>query len=145
MSVTYESEVTIDRAPDVVFAYLTEPAKQALWSDVPMTPITPGNLRTGSSFEVHFGMGLLKATVGLEMTDVEPPTKMAWRTFKGPVDWVGQYLLAPDGAGTRVSQRGTLTFKDLPAQATQFTMTNGQIRSVCVFPTSPTTSVWVAF
>ena len=113
MPVTYESEVTIDRAPDVVFPYLTEPAKQALWSDVPMKQITPGTMRTGSSFEVFFGMGPLKATVGLEMIDVEEPTRMAWRTFKGPIEWAGEYLLEADGAGTRVSQHGTLTFKGL--------------------------------
>jgi uncharacterized protein YndB with AHSA1/START domain len=33
---TYESSVSIDRPPEVVFGYLIDPAKQALWSDVPM-------------------------------------------------------------------------------------------------------------
>ena len=111
MPVSYESEVTIDRPPEVVFPYFTDRAKQALWSDVPMTPITEGELRTGSSFEVTFGMGPLKAVVGLEMSNVEAPAVMAWRTFKGPIDWTGEYRLTPEGAGTRVHQRGTLVFK----------------------------------
>src|SRR5687768_8481550 len=113
MPVSYESEVTIDRPPEVVFPYLIEPAKQALWSGVPMKPLTTGDLRTGSSFEVFFGMGPLKATVGLEMTNVEVPVRMAWKTFKGPIDWVGEYRLSPEGAGTRLSQHGTLTFRGL--------------------------------
>lgn len=113
MAVTYASQVTIDRSPDEVFRYLVERDKQALWSDVEMKPVTEGELRTGSRFEVSFGMGPLKATLGLEMTAVENGGLMTWRTYSGPIDWQGEYRLTPEGAGTRLSQQGTLVFHGL--------------------------------
>jgi hypothetical protein len=113
MAVAYESEVTIERSPAEVFRYLVERDKQALWSDVEMKPVTEGELRTGSRFEVTFGMGPLKATLGLEMTTVEVGALMKWRTYSGPISWQGEYRLAPEGAGTRLSQQGTLEFHGL--------------------------------
>jgi hypothetical protein len=55
--IAYESAVTIGRPPDEVFSYLIETAKQALWSDVPMRQVSPGELKTGSRMEVTFGKG----------------------------------------------------------------------------------------
>ena len=42
--VGYGSSVHVARDPSVVFLYLIEPAKQALWSDVPMRRLTEGPL-----------------------------------------------------------------------------------------------------
>ena len=78
---TYESSVVVDRPPEAVFPYLIEPAKQALWSGVPMRQVTDGPLRTGSRMEVTFGMGPLKATIGLELTAVEDGRRMAFRSY----------------------------------------------------------------
>jgi uncharacterized protein YndB with AHSA1/START domain len=88
---TYQSEVSIARPPDQVFPYLVEPAKQALWSDVPMRQLGSGPLATGSRMEVIFGGGLLKATIGLELTDVDSNHRMAWKSFSGPIGWEGEY------------------------------------------------------
>jgi hypothetical protein len=110
--VSYESRVTIDRPREVVLPYLLEPPKQALWSDVPMRQLTDGPLGTGSRMEVTFGMGPLKATIGLELT-VEQPRRMAFRSFSGPIRWTGEYRLEPAGAGTEVSQVGRLEFTGL--------------------------------
>lgn len=106
----YESAVTVERPPEVAFRYLVEPNLQALWSDVPMRQITPGPLGSGSKIEVSFGMGPIKAVVGLELTEVEPGRRMAFRTFSGPIRWAGEYRLRPAGAGVEISQQGTLTF-----------------------------------
>ena len=107
----YGSQVEIDRPPADVFRYLVEPAKQALWSDVPMTQLTEGEMRTGSRFEVSFGKGPLKATLGIELAEVVPGTLMAWKSYSGPIDWQGEYRLeAIDGGGTRLSQAGNLEF-----------------------------------
>jgi hypothetical protein len=112
--VTYESAVTVQRGPSHVFSYLVNPVLQAQWSDVTMHQEVPGLLKTGSKIEVTFGKGPLKATLGLEMTDVDQDRRMAFRTFKGPIKWAGEYLLspAPDG-GTNLSQHGTLEFTGL--------------------------------
>lgn len=109
----YASKVTMDRPPAVVFPYFAEPEKQALWSDVPMRRLDERTFGAGSRIEVAFGMGPLKARVGLEIFELEQDRKMAWRTLYGPIRWEGEYLLEPSGAGTVVSQRGTLTFTGL--------------------------------
>lgn len=112
--VSYKSSVSISRPVEEVFRYLVEPAKQALWSGVPMKPLTEGPMRDGSRLEVTFGMGPLKAVVGLEVVSVEPSTRMAFRTFSGPIHWTGEYRLAPAAeGGTELSQEGTLEFTGL--------------------------------
>jgi uncharacterized protein YndB with AHSA1/START domain len=112
--IRYESSVTIDRPPETVFQYLIEPAKQALWSDVPMRQLTAGALGDGSRMEVTFGMGPIKAKVGLELGPVEPGRRMGFRSFSGPIRWDGEYRLEPTpSGGTEVSQEGRLTFAGL--------------------------------
>jgi len=110
---THQSSVSIGRSPDVVFPYFAEPEKQALWSDVPMRRLTEGPFGPGSQIEVTFGMGPIKARVGLEITALEQDARMAWRTVYGPIRWEGEYRLEPSGAATLVSQRGTLPFTGL--------------------------------
>jgi hypothetical protein len=108
---TYQSNVAIARPPEDVWPYLVERDKQALWSDVPMRPITEGPLATGSRFEISFGKGPISATLGIELTGVEVNRRMAWKSFSGPIDWEGEYLLQPaDGDGATLSQHGTLVF-----------------------------------
>jgi polyketide cyclase/dehydrase/lipid transport protein len=111
--VSYESRVVVNRSPDVVFPFLIEPAKQALWSDVPMRQLTDGPLGTGSRLEVTFALGPIKARIGLELTAVEDGRRMAFRSFSGPIRWDGEYRLAPSGSGTDLSQEGRLTFTGL--------------------------------
>ena len=109
--VRYESSVRIARSPESVFPYLTEAAKQALWSDVPMRRLTEGPLGPGSRLQISFGMGPVKAVLGLEINDLDPARRMAFRTFSGPIDWSGEYRLTPSpSGGTELSQEGTLRF-----------------------------------
>ena len=111
---SYNFEVDIARSPADVFPYLTDTAKQALYSDVTMRQITPGHLATGSRMEVTFGMGPLKAVIGLEMTAVEENRRMAFDTYSGPIKWQGEYLLRPtDAGGTVLSHAGSMTFTGL--------------------------------
>jgi polyketide cyclase/dehydrase/lipid transport protein len=112
--ISYESSVSIDRSPEAVFGYFIDPGKQSLWSGVPMRKLTEGPLRDGSKMEVSFGMGPLKAVIGLEMTTIEENKRMAWTSFSGPIRWDGEYRLAATPAGgTEVSQVGRLTFTGL--------------------------------
>lgn len=112
--IQYESSVSIDRPPEVVFGYLIDTSKQALWSDVPMRQLTSGPLGVGSRLEVTFGMGLMKAVIGLEVVSVEKDREMTFTTFSGPIKWDGGYRLAPSASGgTEVSQHGTLRFTGL--------------------------------
>ena len=110
---TYRSQVFVDRPPDVVFQYLVEPAKQALWSGVPMRNLSGGPMRTGSRLEVSFGRGPLNATIGLEIKGLEPARRMAFDSYSGPIRWDGEYRLVPSGSGTELSQDGRLRFTGL--------------------------------
>lgn len=110
----YSWPVTINRPPDVVFPYIADTAKQALYSDVPMRLLTPGALAKGSRMEVTFGMGFVKAVIGLEMTAVDVNERMAFDTFSGPIKWQGQYVLEPTAqGGTVLTHEGTMTFTGL--------------------------------
>jgi len=110
----YRFQVSINRPPDAVFPFLVETEKQALYSDVPMRLVTEGPLRTGSKMEVSMGSGFMKANLGLEMVDVNRDRKMAYKTYSGPIDWQGEYLLEPtqDG-GTVVTHEGSMRFHGL--------------------------------
>jgi hypothetical protein len=110
---TYQSSVSIDRTPEVVFPYFAEPSKQAQWSDVQMRRLTDGPFGPGSRLEVTFGMGPLNPRIGLDITELEVPRRMAWTSFSGPIRWAGHYDLEAVEGGTRVSQQGTLTFSGL--------------------------------
>lgn len=114
--IRYTSEVTIPRPPSDVFPYLIEREKQALWSDVPMTPLTEGPLRVGSRMRLTFGKGPLRASLTLEFAALEPDKRIAFKTVSdGGIQWTGEYRLAPtaDGTGTQLAQEGTLEFSGL--------------------------------
>jgi uncharacterized protein YndB with AHSA1/START domain len=111
--ISYSSAVTIARPPADVFSYLVDPKKQALWSDVPMRQLTDGPISKGSRMEVSFGSGLMKAKIGLEITDLVEGERMAFDSFSGPINWKGAYNLRPANGGTELSQEGTLTFTGL--------------------------------
>jgi uncharacterized protein YndB with AHSA1/START domain len=110
---SYQSSVTIARPPEQVFGYFIDPAKQAQWSDVQMRRLTDAPFGPGSRLEVTFGMGPLKARIGLEITALEQDRRMTWTSFSGPIRWEGDYRLDPADGGTLVSQEGRLTFSGL--------------------------------
>ena len=124
----YRFQVSINRPPSDVFPFLEETEKQALYSDVPMRLITKGPMRTGSKMEVSMGSGLMKATLGLEMVDVEKDRKLAYKTYSGPIDWQGEYRLEPtEDGGTAVTHEGSMTFHGLWRLAEP--LVGGELRS----------------
>jgi hypothetical protein len=112
--ISYESQATVDRPPETVFPFLIEPAKQALWSDVPMRVLSDGPLGQGSRMELTFGKGPISARIVLELTAVELGRLLSWKTVSGPIDWTGAYRLVPAGASaTQISQQGAMRFTGL--------------------------------
>ena len=111
---SYESAVTISRPPADVFPFLVEPAKQALWADVPMRRLDEGEPAAGSRMELTLAGGPIKAVIGVRYTRIEPPIELAWETYSGPIGWQGSYRVeAVDGGSSRLSQAGELRFKGL--------------------------------
>src|SRR5689334_17650708 len=78
-----------------------------------MRRLTDGPFGAGTRMEVTFGMGPIKARVGLEITEVEQDRGLAWTSFSGPIRWDGAYRLEPTGSRTVVSQTGSLIFSGL--------------------------------
>ena len=110
----YRFQVTINRPPNEVFPFVVEPEKQALYSDVTMRLLTEGSIRTGSKMEVVLGSGLMKATLGLEMVDVDQDRRMAFKTYSGPLEWQGEYVLEPtEDGGSTLTHQGSMTFHGL--------------------------------
>ena len=113
--ITYESGVTVARRPDQVWPYLVDRDKQALWSDVPMTPLTEGPWRVGSRAVLSFGRGPLGARLTLEITRLDTNERIAFTTVsRGGIHWEGEYRIDQVGeTSTRLSQQGTLRFSGL--------------------------------
>ena len=113
--ITYASEVTIARPPEIVFPYLIEREKQGLWSDVEMRPLTEGPFVQGSRIELTLPMGPLKTSIQMEYSSVVPNQLVAWRTVsQSPIQWDGEYRVERSGdGGTRLSQSGRVQFRGL--------------------------------
>ena len=113
--ITYGTDVVVARPAGEVWPFLVERDKQALWSDVPMEPLTEGPMHAGSRMRLSFGGGPLRTFLTLEIAALDPGERLAFRTVsKGGIQWDGEYRLAPaEGAGTRLSQQGTLRFTGL--------------------------------
>ena len=112
--ISYSSAVSINRPAAQVYPLLLETTKLPIWSEAPAKLVTQGDLVNGARLEVSFGMGPLKAVIGLEITAMEFGKRLGFRSYSGPISWQGEYDLAEDGKGaTKVSQNGQLRFKGL--------------------------------
>ncbi len=100
---TYAHTLEILRAPEDVFAFVTDPASYPRWqpSLVSVEPHAPGPLRLGSeATEVRRFLGRELETT---WTCVEhrPSTRSSIECGDGPVPFRGTFELEPSGAGTR--------------------------------------------
>jgi len=102
--VSYSSAVSISRPASQIYPYLLETTTHTAGSD----------LRNGSTVQVSFCTGPIKAIVGLHISTLDFGRKLAFRSFSGPITWKGEYNLEDDGHGaTTVSQKGELSFNGL--------------------------------
>jgi uncharacterized protein YndB with AHSA1/START domain len=104
---TAVASITIDRAPDVVFAVLADPSTWPAWVADMKRVEAPSPMKAGDPFrEVTVFRGDDRAARG-EVVTVEPPRLLVIRlleVFSGPdVLPTRRFELAPAGAGTRVT------------------------------------------
>src|SRR3954463_1720837 len=95
--------VEIERAPEDVFAYVTDPAKLGTWQDAEeVEQLTPGPVGVGTRFrEVHKVMGRRRTEI-TEVTEFQVGRRFGIRVVEGPpVDGRWDYE-ARDG-GTRLT------------------------------------------
>jgi uncharacterized protein YndB with AHSA1/START domain len=96
--------IVIDRPPDEVFAFFSDPGNDRRWRR--------GVKEIGASAPVGVGATIHQVVDGpggrgipadIEVTAYEPPTRYAFRAVAGPVRPVGEYRFAPSGSGTEVT------------------------------------------
>jgi threonine dehydrogenase-like Zn-dependent dehydrogenase len=80
-----EHTVVVERSPDDVFAYLTEPANLPEWQTSVLEAKSDGPLRAGATLtELRKFLGVrIEST--LEVTEYEPNRRFAFRVVSGPV------------------------------------------------------------
>jgi uncharacterized protein YndB with AHSA1/START domain len=96
--------VEIARAPEEVFAFVTDPAKLSAWQDaVEVQQLTEGPVRAGTQFrEVHRVMGRRRVEL-TEVVEHDPGRLFHIRVLEGPpVDGRWEFAATP-GGGTRVT------------------------------------------
>jgi uncharacterized protein YndB with AHSA1/START domain len=95
--------VEINRSPEDVFAYVTDPERFPEWQDavVRARRKDDGPVRQGLKIELTRRMGSREQTMTSELTEYNPPRSYAFRVIDGPVRALGNGRFDPVGDGNR--------------------------------------------
>lgn len=95
--------VEIARAPEDVFAYVTDPSRFTEWQDAVVSAQLQDTdpIRQGSKISMTRRFGKREQSMTSEMTEYTPPKSYAFRVVDGPVRAFGKGMFEPVGAGTR--------------------------------------------
>jgi uncharacterized protein YndB with AHSA1/START domain len=100
--------VTVNRSPEVVFAYLTDMSRHGEWSPKPLR-IEPvegdGQATVGARFHsVGTIPGDKHHENDVEITRVDPPTRFSFTAYEKGQAFKHDFVLTPAGDGTRVER-----------------------------------------
>jgi uncharacterized protein YndB with AHSA1/START domain len=99
--------VEISRRPEDVFPYATDPARLSEWQEsvVSTSMESSGPLAAGSRVKHTRRIGRAERTMTIEMSEISPPRRWAFRGVDGPVRPVATGTVEPleDGARSRVT------------------------------------------
>ena len=98
-----DGSIVINRTPDEVFAYATDPAHTPEWQSSALETSVDGPVQAGASGkEVRKFLGRrMESTMKIEA--FEPPRRFALQVTSGPVPFHVEQTVEPDGTGSRVS------------------------------------------
>jgi uncharacterized membrane protein len=115
----FEHEVTIERAPADVFAYLTDLDNLPEWqaSIVEIRREDDGPLGVGTRFTEVRSVAGRRIESTIEVTALEPDREFALRVVEGPVPGTVSHLVAAEGQATRLTVVGELTGSGLRSLA----------------------------
>jgi uncharacterized protein YndB with AHSA1/START domain len=103
--VRIEETFTVNRPPEAVFDYVTDPANLADWQTTKtyVEPLTDGPPRQGSRFrERTKPPGAREFEQITEFSEFERPSRLRVSIVEGPYPIGGIWTFEPDGEGTRV-------------------------------------------
>jgi uncharacterized protein YndB with AHSA1/START domain len=97
--------VEIDRRPEEVFEYVTDPSHFTEWQDAVVSAHLEGSdpIHQGSRVELTRRVGKREQTMHSELNEFSPPQSYAFRVVDGPVRAFGKGRFEPldDGSRTR--------------------------------------------
>jgi uncharacterized membrane protein len=101
------NSIEIARRPEEVFAYIDQVDRHPEWQEklVSSKPDTEGPLRAGSRIDQVRRVPGGPRQFTIEVTEHEPPRRIAWRALNGPVRPVGSVRVEPleDGSRSRLT------------------------------------------
>lgn len=105
--------VEIDRSPEDVFAYVTDPSRFSEWQDNVVSAHKDGDepIHVGSRFVMTRKVGGRDQTMTSEVTEHEPPQNYAFQVIDGPVRAHGKGSFEPLDGGTRTRFTFELDFE----------------------------------
>ena len=105
--------VEIDRPPDEVFAYVTDPAHFAEWQYDVLSARLEGSRppRVGSRFTTIRRIGRAERTMTQEITEINPSTSWAAHGVAGPIRPSAKITIEPLKESTRSSVTFALDFE----------------------------------
>ena len=105
--------IEIDRPPEEVFSYVSDPARFAEWQyDVVSVRIEgPRPPSVGSRFTTIRRIGRAERTMTQEITEINPPTSWAAHGVAGPIRPSANITVEPLNDSTRSRVRIALDFK----------------------------------
>jgi uncharacterized protein YndB with AHSA1/START domain len=106
------TSTTIDRRPDEVFAFISDPANFPQWLSVEDVELD-GPLRVGATGSETRRMLGRRLRMQWECTAYAPPERVAFRYPGGPIPADATFTFESAGAGTRVTCSTVLTPRGL--------------------------------
>ena len=105
--------VEIDRSPEDVFAYVTDPTRFTEWQDSVVSANVPDAepIQLGSRFTMTRKMGGREQTMTSEITEHRPSSSYAFQVVDGPVRAHGKGSFEPLDGGARTRFTFELDFK----------------------------------
>jgi uncharacterized protein YndB with AHSA1/START domain len=110
---SFTHAVTIPRPPEEVFPWLLEADRVPQWTSSLERYEPEGAVGPGSRIHQTLEVSGQRFDVDMEVVRYEPPREAETRFHTNGIDVQAAYALAPDGAGTRLTQ-------SLEAKATSF-------------------------
>lgn len=95
----------IARPPDEVWAFITDFAAAPRWRPLVkfMGVADGGPTRAGARLRVTIVLGGRETTREVELAAVEPPRRLMTRSGSSGIEGTFEYLVEPEGGGTRVT------------------------------------------